>query len=287
MKIHPEAKVGTLRIGQREVTYHDTGNPVDDRQAVVLVHGTGGSASTHFRTVFPMLAARHRVIAVDWGHHAEPAGGETDLTLSDLADQVAAVIEHRSPNKPVHLVGYSLGAVVSASIAGERPDLVDTLTLIAGWVTSDLQQKLRYRLWNRLVELEDKRVLQEFSTFTAFSAQFLRGKTWPELEALITSRVVRDGTRAETALNATIDISEHASRISAPTLIIGCTEDQMVPFRHSLLLFGAITDARLARVESGHAVTSERPAQVFKLIDDFVGSPASVPAGESVPALTI
>ena len=66
------------------VPFHDTLAPEDSRDTVVLVHGTGGSAKTHFRTLFPMLAARYRVLAVDL---QSPDG---ELTLGGLSEQVAA-----------------------------------------------------------------------------------------------------------------------------------------------------------------------------------------------------
>ena len=65
MKIHPDAQEGRVLIGDLSVPFYDTGAPYDARATVVLVHGTGGSASTHFRTLFPMLTTRYRVIALD------------------------------------------------------------------------------------------------------------------------------------------------------------------------------------------------------------------------------
>lgn len=279
VKLHPDARTGTVPFADTSVTYYDNGAPGDGRSTVVLVHGTGGNAEAHFRTVYPMLAARHRVIGLDF-----VIGAKTDL--DELVAQVVAVIEDRSPDTPVHLVGYSLGSVVVAALASRHGALVETLVLLAGWVTTDKQQRLRNSVWQHLF-IEGGRPLQEFQTLYAFSPQFLRAKSEGDLEALISGRTFRDGIDVEMEINRTVDISDEISSINAPTLVVGCTEDQMVPIHHSHMLFGGIANSRFVEVASGHAVTIERPAQVFMLIDDFVKAPEAHPVGNSIPALTI
>jgi pimeloyl-ACP methyl ester carboxylesterase len=251
--------MGAVEHDGRTVAFHDTGAPNDGRVPIVLVHGTGGTAEAHFRTVYPMLAARHRVIALD-------LVVSDDDELDHLIAQVVAVIESRSPGTPVHLVGYSLGSVVVAALAGRRADLVETLTLLAGWVATDKQQRLRYDVWEAL-RASGGRALQEFQT--------------------LTSRAFRDGIDAEMRINRTVDISADIARITAPTLVVGCAGDQMVPITHAYMLLGGIENARFVEIDSGHAVTVERPAQVFMLIDNFVKNPDEHAAGETIPQLTI
>lgn len=279
MKLHPDSATGTVQFGDTQIAYHDTGSPDDGRTPIVLVHGTGGSTEAHFRTVYPMLAARHRVVGIDL---TVTAGTDLDA----LVAQVVAVIEDRSPNTPVNLVGYSLGAVVTAAVAGRHSALLKTLTLVAGWITTDKQQRLRNSIWQSLFATGG-RPLQEFQTLVAFSSQFLRSRSEQDLETLITNRAFREGVDVEMEINRTVDIEADVARITLPTLVIGATEDQMVPIMHSYMLLGGIEDARLAEIDSGHAVTIERPAQVFMHIDDFVRAPSAVPAGQTIGRLTI
>lgn len=280
--IHPDARRGTVHTDRDEVVYYDTGTPGDRRVPVLLVHGTGGRAETHFKTLYPMLAARHRVVAIDW-----TTSDAEETSLTRLLEQVAAVIGSRSPETAVNLVGYSLGAVVAASLAAQRPEVVRTLTLIAGWVATDDQQRLRQSIQRRLRSQKDGRLLQEFMTFVSHSPEFLRSKSPAELELLITTRTTNDGVESESVLNESIDIGGQLPNIVAPTLVVGGTADQMVPIHHSRLLFGGIPDARIAELPSGHAITAERPAHLFKLVDDFVRAPASTPTGEAVRDISI
>lgn len=278
--LHPRSQYGVLPVNGCTIPFHDTGEPGDTGTAIVLLHGTGGSTRSHYGTVYPMLAARHRVIGID----VQPYEG---VTIEALTHQIEAVVAHRVPDAAVHLVGYSLGAVLATSIAGRNQPLTKTLTLIAGWIRTDKHQRLRNSIWNSLMKSGGDRVLQEFQTLMAHHPQFLRSRPDADLERLISSRLFRSGITDEMRINYDVDLTQEVEKVTAPTLVVGCLQDQMVPIMHSYQLFGGIQNARLAEVDSGHAVTVERPAQIFMLIDDFVRQPEAVAEGEKVPALTI
>jgi pimeloyl-ACP methyl ester carboxylesterase len=273
LKIHPDANEGLVRVGDLSVPFHDTLAPEDSRATVVLVHGTGGSAATHFHTLFPMLAARYRVLAVDL---QTPREG---LTLEALSAQVAAVIEDRAPAQRVHVTGYSLGALVSADLAASHPESVASLTLVAGWVRADAQQRLRNRIWMRLFET-DQDLLREFAVWTAYGHPFLAGRSEADIQTLIETRSFPAGILEQMKLNAIADLGGKLASITAPALVIAGAHDQMVPAKQTKLLFGGIPNARYAVIDSGHAIPQERPAQLFQLINEFVADPAASPAGQ-------
>ncbi|GAA1874894.1 alpha/beta hydrolase [Paeniglutamicibacter psychrophenolicus] len=272
MKIHPDAQKDTLQVEGLEVPFYDTLAPHDTRETVVLIHGTGGSAATHFRTLYPMLAARYRVLALDL---QTPAEG---LTLEHYAGQVAAVIQKQSPGAPVHLLGYSLGALVASVVAANHEKLVRSLTLVAGWITSDNQQLLRNSIWGKLFETNHD-LLREFVTFTAFSPAFLAGRSMSEVEQLVSSRVFPAGIAQQMELNRNADTGDVLGSIGAPTLVIAGRHDYMVHARQTQLLYGAIPDARYATIDSGHAIVHERPAQLFQIVNEFIMEPHGTPAG--------
>ena len=272
MKIHPDAHEGTVQVAGLVVPYYDTLAPHDTRETVVLVHGTGGSAATHFRTLYPMLAARYRVLALDL---QTPAEG---LTLESYAAQVSAVIRKQVPGTPVHLLGYSLGALVASVVTASHPELVRSLSLVAGWISADSQQLLRNGIWGKLFAT-DHELLREFVTFTAFGAPFLAGRSKGEVEQLVSSRVFPEGIAQQMELNRSADIGEVLGSIGAPTLVIAGHHDAMVPARQTQLLYGAIPDARYATIDSGHAIVHERPAQLFQIVNEFITDPQGTPAG--------
>lgn len=244
-----------------------------------MVHGTGGTAISHYGFLFPILELNQRVIALD----LTAPSIDRPLFLEDLASQVIGIIEFASPGSPVTLVGYSLGAVVTASIAAKRPDLVCNLVLIAGWMKTDAQQQLRNSVWHDLYT-SGSRAIADYTVFCAFSPSFYDFISPEQLSDM--AEMIRPGPfdARQMELNRTIDISMLAGKIRACTLIIGCTYDQMVPLHHSKLLFGAIENARYAEIESGHGVVFERPGQLSQIIDQFNEKPGRYPAGTIIPA---
>lgn len=107
------------------------------RERALYVHGLGG-ASTNWTDLAALLAVRADGWAVDlpgFGHSNPPSRGRYTIrghvrTVVDVLEQI-----RRQPGeaqgRPVHLLGNSLGGLVSLLVAGRRPDLVASLTLIS------------------------------------------------------------------------------------------------------------------------------------------------------------
>lgn len=94
---------------------------------LVLLHGVGLDRSmwSEFHARARALTSRE-IIALDLpGHGAEPDLADP-VTLAELAGDVA----RRLPGR-VHLLGFSLGALVSQHLARFRPELVASLTSVS------------------------------------------------------------------------------------------------------------------------------------------------------------
>ncbi|OBJ44819.1 hypothetical protein A5630_15545 [Mycolicibacterium mucogenicum] len=267
--LHPQH----VHVDRAQVQYFDVGEARDDRLPVVLLHGTGGNTNTHFSFLLPMLSARQRVVSIDFSPN-----DSSGLEVSDLEAQLVAVLETLHLDRCT-LVGYSLGAVVAASVAGHRPELVSNLILIAGWMRTDAHQLLRNDVW-RLLESIDHSAAQRFSVLAAYSPSFLQQRSPVEREGLIRSVQIDEFRDAQMDLNRRIDLSDTVRGIEAQTLIIGCRDDFMAPTHHSKQLFGAITNARYTEIASGHAVVTERPAELVHWIDTFNKNPHKYPVGK-------
>lgn len=107
------------------------------RERALYVHGLGG-ASTNWTDLAALLAVRAEGWAIDlpgFGHSRPPPRGR--YSIRGHVRAVVDVLEHvrRQPGaaegRPVHLLGNSLGGLVSVLVAARRPDLVGSLTLIS------------------------------------------------------------------------------------------------------------------------------------------------------------
>lgn len=104
----------------------------DDVEPAVAVHGLGGAA-TNWTDLAGLLSDRVQTWALDlpgFGHSPPPDDG--DLSIAGHVRAATALVEHVvAEHGPVHLFGNSLGGVVATEVAGARPDLVRTLTLVS------------------------------------------------------------------------------------------------------------------------------------------------------------
>ncbi len=235
---------------------------------LVLVHGTGGDAATNWAHLVPGLSDVRTVITPDYagsGATADPGG---ELTLDLLAGQVAAAFEG-----PSDLVGFSLGAVVAAAVAAERPELVRRLVLIAGWThLADDRLELGLRTWARLART-DPESFAAYGPLVGFSPEFVR-------EAGVAALMGEPprGTLRQIELDLRVDVRDLLPKITAPTLVTGNTRDYLVPVEHARALHAAIPGSEYAELDSGHVVLHERPAEITALIREFV---TREPLGES------
>lgn len=168
--------------------------------------------------------------------------------------------------------------MVATAVAGNRPDLVENLVLIAGWLRTDVHQQIRNDVWHGVTRL-DEHIARKFTVMSSFSPAFLRLRTPEERQRLVDSVTFDEFKTAQMNLNRRIDITAEADRVRAQTLIIGCRDDMMVPTHHSKQLLGAIVNARYVEVAAGHAVVVERPAELVHWIDTFNRDPRRYPAG--------
>lgn len=97
---------------------------------VVLIHGVGMRAEA-WAPQFAALAADHRVIAIDMPGHGDSDPLPGGALLPDYVAWAAQVIEALNLG-PVSLAGHSMGALITAGLAVERPDLVRRAALLNG-----------------------------------------------------------------------------------------------------------------------------------------------------------
>jgi pimeloyl-ACP methyl ester carboxylesterase len=112
----------------------DAGAP---RERALYVHGLGG-ASTNWTDLAALLAVRFEGWSLDlpgFGRSQPPPRGR--YSIRGHVRAVIEVLEHivglpgEAAGRPVHLLGNSLGGLVSLLVASRRPDLVASLTLIS------------------------------------------------------------------------------------------------------------------------------------------------------------
>jgi pimeloyl-ACP methyl ester carboxylesterase len=114
-------------------------------EPVVLIHGLTSSAAINWKLpgVMGELAKDHQVIALDLpGHGRSDKPAAKDAYGEQLVDDIALLLDHLKIRK-AHIVGYSLGGMITVKFLVKYPDRVLSATVGGmGWFKegSELQK---------------------------------------------------------------------------------------------------------------------------------------------------
>jgi len=271
-------------------------------EPALFVHGLGGS-SLNWTDLSYLLADRLDGEAIDL-----PGFGYSDpgraYGIAALADRVVRWIEH-SGRGPVHLFGNSLGGAVTVRVAGLRPDLVRTLTLISPAMPfMDPRRSLQSRLVplvflpgtgrlasRRLATIAPEDLVTQVIAACYAEPELLAPQRLAEavdevrrryeapwyvdaylrtLRGLVVSffRAYLPGTNSQWRL---------AQRIMAPTLVITGRQDRLVDVRVAPAVAKIIPDSRLLVLDRvGHVAQMERPVMVARAVAGMLDEVAGV-----------
>jgi pimeloyl-ACP methyl ester carboxylesterase len=262
----------------------------DAPEPALYVHGLGGS-SLNWTDLAYLLAHRLDGQAIDlpgFGR-SEPA---RSYRLAAVSERVIAWIGH-SGRGPVHLFGNSLGGAVAVRVAGTRPDLVRTLTLIspampfmdprrseqARFVPLLLIPGVERIATRRLASITPEAMARQVIAACFAEPDRVRPERLAEAIEEIRRRYevpwfmaayLRSlrGLVAEflrSYLPGAGSIWRAATRVSAPTLVIGGARDRLVDVRAAPAVARVIPDSRLLMLDGvGHVAQMERPDLVAR-----------------------
>jgi len=133
----------------RGMQYHIRHWGNDDAPMLFMLHGWM-DVSASFQFLIDALKRDWHVIAPDWrGFGLSEYAGKSYWFPDYLAD-LDAILQHYSPERPVNLLGHSLGANVAGIYAGVRPERVKKLILLEGFgmpTTQPDEAPTRYAKW--------------------------------------------------------------------------------------------------------------------------------------------
>ncbi|MFF2555401.1 alpha/beta fold hydrolase [Nocardia sp. NPDC058058] len=254
-----EITVGAARVRYRVL---GAGRPL------VLVHG-GSPGSQVWDGVAATFAETRMVVLPDLSGSDAVQDDGGALTVELLAEQVAAVIADLGEG-PADVVGHSMAGAVVAALAAQRPELVRRLALVSGWTgRGDEYLRQALSLWRDLAR--DAEAFPRYTALIAFSRRYLDSLAPVVAAAHATGYQLAPGRIRQIDLANRLDVRDQLPRIQAPTLVIGCSDDALISARYSREVAADIPDATYAEIESGHIVMAEQPAELAKLVGDFLG----------------
>lgn len=249
--------------------------------AVFLLHGMGASLYS-FRHQLEALASRFSVFAFDWpgyGRSEQPAG--FDYSPAGYSRFLLAALDRLGLSK-AHLVGNSMGGLVSLWTALHAPERVDRLVLIGTPVYPEDKPYLLWPLrWPVIGDLY-ARVLGPWAVPIVARSCFIdRSAITPEmLEEYSEAFRTPGGARAvRTFLKRAVppDPAAYFNRyreLPQPTLVLRGAHDGVV---HAASCERFAREHRRAKLVTlaglGHAPHEEGPAAVNPLLLEFLAAP--------------
>jgi pimeloyl-ACP methyl ester carboxylesterase len=285
----------------RTLSYHVRlwGQPQPNQTPLVLLHGWMDVAAS-FQFVVDALRLDHFIIAPDWrGFGLTASNGADSFWYPDYLADLDALLDHFSPDGPVHLVGHSMGANIAMLYAGIRPHRVRRLANLEGFglpATRPEQATERFTQWLDQLKAPHKTQLKSYASLDAVAARLVKNnpRLSPDKAHWLASHWAVEAAPgqwqilAEAAHKLTnpqlYRVDEVASvhrHITAPTLMVEAADDSMAQLwkgqftraeHHQRLQ--AVPNLRIeALPDCGHMLHHDQPNAVANLIEAFFQEP--------------
>jgi pimeloyl-ACP methyl ester carboxylesterase len=241
-----------LAVSERQVRVHGLfAVVIDSRRArpAVLIHGLGVAGASVLPAARALAARGRPVLVPDLPGFGRSPGPGRVLDVDELAEALGAWVGSSLP-APAHLIGNSFGSQVAVEVAVARPDVVQSLLLLAPTFDTAVRSPLVHLV-------------------RALRAGFHESPG-------LTSAGRRDYARAgPRRLLRTLDlgvrhpVERRLPLVDAPALVVRGERDPIAPAAWSERV-AELVGARVATIPGGwHAVAYSMPDAVAALAEAF------------------
>ena len=259
--------MSTARVGDHELFYERGGSG----EPLLLIMGMSG---THLTWGEPFLEALRRdfeTVIYDHRGIGKSAEAPAGYSIADLADDAAGLLDVLGWES-AHVVGISMGGMVAQELVLRHPERVRTLTLgctYAGGEGSSLSAPAVIQgLTAAMTSGDRERALRagwEYNVSARFGADDDQYAEFRRRAIEVPARL--PAIMAQMQAIQPHDTSARLGQISAPTLVIHGTEDQMLPSANAEAIGRRIPGARVEILDGiGHLFFWEEPERSAELV---------------------
>jgi 3-oxoadipate enol-lactonase len=246
----------TTRIGDIQLAYDDVGLG----SAVVLIHGYPFNRSLWTEQV-DALSSRCRVVTPDLRGFGESDSSEGPVTMNEMAQDVAKLMEHLGIDQAV-IGGLSMGGYVALAFVKQFPSRVKALVLADTRAQADTEEGKQTRF-----QQAEKALSEGMAGIAdAMLPKLLTPETVskrPEVVKRVRDMMLK--TKPQGAASALLgmaereDLSEFISTIGVPTMIVVGREDAITPLADSEKMQSQIRPSHLVVLDNaGHVSNLEQ-----------------------------
>jgi pimeloyl-ACP methyl ester carboxylesterase len=267
--------VTIIAAGDIELDYERTGAG----PPLLLIMGMSGTSLHWGETFLELLRADFDVIAYD--HRGVGASTPLDgpVTIRQMADDAAALLGALEL-EDAHVMGISMGGMIAQELALEHAARVRTLTLgctyCGGEGSVRAPEATISKLAAAMASGDRERALRagwEINVSATMAADDAAYAAFREagMQRAVAVPVIMEQLQA----CAAHDSSDRLAQISAPTLVIHGTDDQLLPVQNGRMIAARMPGARLEIFDDvGHLFFWERPQRSAELVREQAAVPA-------------
>ncbi|MPZ73034.1 MAG: alpha/beta fold hydrolase [Nitriliruptorales bacterium] len=259
--------------GHGEFFVRQTGDP--SAPPVVLLHGWMFPSDLNWSTCYRPLGEIAHVIALDHRGHGRGPRPSAPFRLSDVADDVAAVLKHLGLH-PAIAVGYSMGGAVAQLLWRRHPEVVRGMVLCATSASWTASPRMRWG-WRAMGILQMALRLVPRPWWERLYLAQARGDLPVKVSQMVSEETPRevldrlpwviaelDRGSAEDVAEAGRELGRYDARswiadVDVPTAVIITTRDSLVPLDAQRDLAARIHAVAVYQVDGDHdAVVARR-----------------------------
>lgn len=229
------------------------------RPPVVLVHPVGLDL-TYWGAQIEALCDDHDVVAFDLPGHGSSPGSPADWTLDKAAEVLAQVVRSTGSSN-AHIVGLSVGGMISQALTLAQPGLIRSLTLIDTAAAFAEEGRAGMRARAKMAREGGMRAVLPSTLQRWFTPGTVARR--PDLIDRVTKTLLADDPLVHAAMwdmISALDLVSELHRITCPTLILVGEHDPSSPPAAARVLQENIAGARMHVIpDASHMAPLEKP----------------------------
>jgi pimeloyl-ACP methyl ester carboxylesterase len=265
----PHADLNGLEI---HYDVHGGGDPL------ICVHGLGCDRRAWVLQLGP-FSEHYQTVVFDNRDVGESSLAAADYTTAEMAHDVLGLADHLELES-FHLLGISLGGMISQRVALAAPERVRSLTLAVTHGGVQKAGRLRGRLLGSYathLPVEDQ---VDNLMYLCYTEAFFENDAAVEFmrTALLENPFPQapEAFARQAAAGAHHDVRDRLGELTMPVHVIGAERDLMIPAWKSTELASLIPGAKLTIIEGqGHGVMWEAADRFNAAVTEFLASTAA------------
>lgn len=238
-----------IKIKDIDVNYIQYGKGKD----IILLHGWGQNIEM-MKPIGDNLANNHRIIIIDFPGFGESEEPKEAWDVSMYAEMLGELIKELKIKKPI-IIGHSFGGRVAIRYSANNK--IEKLVLFGSpCIRLQQAQPLKVRILKKIKTLPGMDKLGEYMKKYIGSRDYKAAS--PMMRQILVNTVNED-------------LSDYASKIEEPTLLIWGEADTEAPLEEAKMLENIMPDAGLIVLPGTHYAYLENLGQVISILNSFLG----------------